>query len=208
MCDRHTLWELSEGSSNYCLKLSFPNYVRNEGELSIQLEVDGMSIFVMSFAIVSGRIFNIQQENVILITRLQGTKGCYQAIHQATKVMKELAPPMLLFTCIEGVAKALGIKHIASVSSTIQVECQGRTRSELNRRSFYDVFFHSIGADKDRRKYFHISLPHVDKPLTLIKKNHRARTKLKRQYKLAIEKEICQSLSQLFPRKISGGQTL
>jgi uncharacterized protein VirK/YbjX len=54
-----------------------------EGELSLNLEVDGNCLFILFFTVIPGRLVKSQAANVLLITRIQGTKGSFSQISTA-----------------------------------------------------------------------------------------------------------------------------
>src|ERR1035438_5071272 len=96
MQEEVTLHVIPDGSDRFALTLGLSRTYDNEGELTLRLRVDGDIAYVLSFTIVPGELVESKASEALLITRLQGIKGCYRQIGIATKAMHEVAPDRLL----------------------------------------------------------------------------------------------------------------
>jgi hypothetical protein len=180
-----TIHEIPEDPNRFIVTMGMSRPIIKEGELSIHLRVDGKIVFVLSFTIVPGWVVNSQAAEVLLISRLQGVKGAFSQISQATKTLHDVAPDSLLFAALQGVANAFGITEIVSVSATRQSCYIQETAADF--MEAYDNFFSGLGIPKDDAGFFRIPLPFQEKPLALIKHGHKIRTREKRAFKQRIQ---------------------
>jgi uncharacterized protein VirK/YbjX len=95
-----TLLEIREGGNLYRIAMESSRFVYSEVELSLNLEVNGKVVFVLSFTIVPGRVLGFEAPDILMITRLQGVRGCQRQIHDVTKALHEVAPNALLVAAI------------------------------------------------------------------------------------------------------------
>jgi uncharacterized protein VirK/YbjX len=179
-----TLHEISEDDNSFAISMGLSRPYDEEGELSLHLRVNGQVVFVLSFTIVPGSIVQSQAEEVLLITRVQGVKGCYSKISLATRTLHNVAPAALLFAALQGLADAFRIGEIAAISATRQ-SCYTR-ECAASFKEAYDDFFAEVGMQKDASGFFHAPVPLQGKPLTLIKQGHKLRTREKRAFKQEI----------------------
>ena len=124
---------------------------------------------------------NSEASEVLLISRIQGTKGEYKFIQRATKIMNDVAPASFLLAALQGFAEAFGVVEIVRVSARRQ-STYNEVYAEVFRKS-YDDFFVSVGAVLDRENLFHCPVPIPEKPLQEIKRGHKLRTKEKQAFK-------------------------
>jgi len=165
--------------------------------MSLDLQVNGEIVFTLAFTIVPGWVVKSKASEVLLISRIQGVRGRYEEISLATKTLWDVAPSPLLLAAMQGFGKALGIEEFASVSSTthrystdINDECAPHVESA------YDGFFEALGVPKTPYGYFSSPIPVEDKPLTLIKRGHKIRTKQKRAFKEEVQNAIASYFKQ------------
>lgn len=176
----------------------------NEGELTFCLRVDGDIVFVLSFTIVPGWVVESQAAEVLLITRLQGIKGCYRQISDATRALHDVAPVQLLLAALQGVAGAFGIRTIAAVPADRQTSY--KKDADRDFKEAYDDFFAGLGLFRSETDFFSSAVPSEQKPLTLIKQGHKLRTKEKREFKRRIQlacSAFLQELVQFYSAKAS-----
>jgi uncharacterized protein VirK/YbjX len=188
------VFELKVDGHVYVVSMALSRKESREGELSLTLEVDGAEVYVLQFTVVPGWVVKSGAADVLLITRLQGIKGCYPQIHQATKAFREVAPPALLLSVLQGIAKACNINELAGVCARSQFsynECSLSAFSEA-----YDEIFTQLGAGRSSADYYSCSLPLPEKPVDHIKNGHRSRTKKKRAFKLEIADRVCQLIAE------------
>jgi uncharacterized protein VirK/YbjX len=189
-----TLHEAKQDDTPYSITLCFSRAFEKEGELSLNLFVDGAEVFVLSFTIVPGRVVQSPATDVLLISRLQGVHGYFNQIRRATKAFHDVGPPALLLAALHGFAAALGVDEFAAVSSTRQSSYTKELSSLYI--SAYDDFFFGLGLAKKDSGFFLSPIPHPDKPLSSIKQGHKLRTKEKRAFKLQIAQAVCRALQQ------------
>jgi uncharacterized protein VirK/YbjX len=175
------IYELCEEESVYRVVTHLSRPWDKEGELSLELQLDGLGIYVVSFSIIPGSIVKSEASEVLLISRLQGMKGKYKYIQRATKAMSDVAPASFLLSALEGFAEAFGIREIVGVSALRQ-SAYGADADAIFRKA-YDEFFQSQGAVLDDENLFRCPVPLPEKPLQDVKRGHKLRTKEKRAFK-------------------------
>jgi len=188
------LAEFREGDNRFSVTLGFSRTHDKEGELSLNLEVDGEMVFILSFTIVPGWVAKSKAADVLLITRIQGVKGCYRQISAATKTLFDVAPAALLLAALQGAGEAFGIGEMAAICGTSQnswcEECAHGFKTA------YDDFFEELGVQKNEANLYLSAIPLEEKPLTLIKQGHKLRTREKREFKRKITNQVCDLLRE------------
>jgi uncharacterized protein VirK/YbjX len=193
LLDQVTLWDESVEACHYRIALGYtPPPFDAEGELSLFFQADDVVIYVLSFTVVPGWITGLQARHALLVSRVHGVRGSFEQIRQARKVLEEVNPPVALVAALQGIAEALRIQHISGICSTNQ-RCYSDANSIVFKAA-YDDLWNSLGATKSASNFFQIPLPLQEKPLNLVKRNHRARKKSKRQLKRLIAEEVCTSI--------------
>jgi len=189
-----TLHEAQQGGSHYRIELGMSRDIYWEGEMSLNLEVNGVVVFILSFSIVPGSVVGLEAPDALLITRLQGVKGRHPEIHEATKNMHEVAPPALLVAALQGVAGALEIRNLAGIQSTRQsAHCEGLSTSF---KEAYDDFFSELGATLNSANFFLSAIPVQEKPLAFVTNGHKSRTRRKRAFKQQVANAVCRLLRE------------
>lgn len=194
LLDEILLDEIHEGDNRFTIKMALSRPWDYEGELSLNFEVNGRIVFVLSFTIVPGWVVRSESREAVLISRIQGVKGCYDEIQLATKAMSDVAPHAILFAALCGFADAFGFDAMAGINAIMKPEwhlCEGEA---VHIEQAYDVFFSELGATKGPTNFYLLQLPPSEKPMTLIKKGHKTRTRIKRELKREISKRIGQVL--------------
>jgi uncharacterized protein VirK/YbjX len=187
-----TLLQRQTPNGLYKVILGFEGHAVREGELFLHLRVDGSTIFVLQFTVIPGWVVKSKVSDVLLISRLQGMKGCFPQIHQATKAFNDVAPSALLLSALQGIAEAYGVQEMAGVCATRQFSHCDEYAESFKRQ--YDDFWLDIGADRATDIFFSSPLPPREKPLMLVNNGHKARARKKRAFKQQIATEV----SQLF----------
>jgi uncharacterized protein VirK/YbjX len=186
--------EIGRNGSNFGITLGLSRPYDKEGELSLNLQVNGETVFVLSFTIAPGWVVGSEAAEVLLITRIQGMKGAYRQISLATKALHDVSPEALLLAALHGVASAFGIRSMASICATMQ-----SSYNELYATSFkkgYDVFFTDLGIAQNATGFFLSPIPLREKPLALIKQGHKLRTREKRLFKRHIAADVRRTLRE------------
>jgi uncharacterized protein VirK/YbjX len=167
-----------------------------EGELSLYFVVDEQVVFVLSFTIVPGWVVQSEFDEVVLISRLQGVKGCFAEIQLATKSLGDVAPPAMLVAALCGLADAYGIRGMAGINAHMAQEHYLLSVGEAALEQAYDSFFIEIGATRAPSGFYLAPIPLPEKPMTLIKKGHKTRTREKRALKRDVAARTCRWLRE------------
>jgi uncharacterized protein VirK/YbjX len=192
--ERVTVLEALRDDIHLEISLCFSRPFEKEGELSLNLHVDGDVVFILSFTIIPGWVVRSEAEEVLLISRLQGTNGYFSQVRAATKALHNVGPAALLLAALHGFAEAFGIGRMAGVSAVRQSSYTEEL--SLFYRNGYDDFFSEIGVTKDTSGFFLSSIPPEDKPMSSIKRGHKIRTKEKRKFKRQVADDVCLLLQQ------------
>jgi uncharacterized protein VirK/YbjX len=176
-----TIHQIPEGGNRFALTMGLSRPYDEEGELSLHLRVDGGVVFVLSFTIVPGWVVKSGAAEILLVTRLQGVKGCYSQISFATRTLHDVAPAALLFAALQGIAGAFGINEITAIPAARQSAYSEECSASF--KEAYDDFFSQLGMSKGSTGFFCVPVPVQGKPLALIKQGHKLRTKEKRAFK-------------------------
>ena len=190
---RAILWEKPVGSSNLsvCLDIAPPTY--GEGELSLHFQVNSVDVYVLSFVIAPARVLGLDADHAIFITRLQGIKGYADSIKLATKSVGDVSPTLVLMAAVQGIALALGIRHVLGISAKEQVCTEGKPPTQ-DFISAYDEFWSSIEGKRLASGYFHFPVPLPEKSLVLIKQNHRLRVRARRLFRSDVSERVRREL--------------
>jgi hypothetical protein len=186
-----SICEISEDNHCFTISMGMSRPIHNEGEMSLNLLVNGEIVFILAFTIVPGWAVKSKAREVLLISRIQGARGRYDEISLATKSLWDVAPSPLLLAAMQGFGRALGIEEFASVSSTTHrysLEIDEEFASHVD--SNYDGFFEALGVPRTPYGYFSSPIPMEDKPLALIKRGHKIRTKQKRAFKEEVQNAV------------------
>jgi len=171
-----------------------------EGELTLVMQIDGIAVFEMSFAFVPASSVSgdasrpgAQPDLAIYVGRVQGLPGQYERIRQATKVCGEVAPPDLLMAALAGLARALGIRHIAGGNNDNNISHETIRRSSTSFE--YVEFWGRYNARFIEGGHAVMDLPFAEKPITDIAARHRKRTLLKREFKKSLADQVQAAMS-------------
>jgi uncharacterized protein VirK/YbjX len=191
LCKGATLLEKTDGEDHYAIVLGHAHTEVREGELYLELRMNGEKVYVLQFTVVPGEVVSSAAEDVILVSRLQGMKGCYAQVHSATRAFRDVAPPVLLMAVLQGVAQALDIHELAAVSATSQFSYLPEYAERFVEA--YDQFFLEAGAIRSSRIFLTCALPLEEKP---VEGTHKTRTKKKRVYRRELAEAICRTIRE------------
>jgi uncharacterized protein VirK/YbjX len=195
--NRPRLWQKIIGPDAFAIRLSFTGELQHEGDLLLEFEQNSVPIYSLSYSIAPGRLVGSSAAQVILIARVQGAVGEFDAIRHATKTCLDIAPPYLLMAVVQGIADALHIGEIAGVKNEEQL-----TANIDNSRAVYFDYdeFWRVHMGTEAEKFYLIPVPIPEKPLELITTVHRRRTRFKRRFK----SEVTEISGATFCRFLTG----
>ncbi len=180
-----TIYETTVGDNHYAVVMGLSTYPYNEGELSLEMRLNGARIYILSFTFVRASIIDSSKDaDAILVSRIQGGRNVFGIIQAATKDLLDISPPHILFSALNGVAVATNVTYIFGTASKKQV-----TSGELDAdvfKSAYDDFFISLGGSETVDGFFCFDVPLRNRQIEFIKRDHRSRTKKKRKFKARI----------------------
>lgn len=159
-----------------------------EGELALDLQANGETIYTLQFTIVPGWAVKSRAEEVFLISRLQGMKGYFDQVRLATRAFLEIAPPALLLAVLQGIALVCGVEEMAGVSAKSQF-CYAEESAD-SFRAAYDNFWSALGAKQVSETFYASPIPTPEKSLDTIRNGHKSRTRKKREFKKKIAEDV------------------
>ena len=195
------LWSKTINDAAFEIAMDFPHTIDYEGDLCLVFKKDQVSIYRIIFVIANGKSFQLDDDNVIFLSSVQGMRD-FEAVKQATKLCHDIQPAHLLMAAMSGVGKALGFDTIVSIGNKNQIS-QG-----VKFYFSYDKFFDSYGERVPDTNFYKIPLPYKEKPLELIENHHRKRTQKKRQFKNDIRDEVALSMGQFFAKEVNEKVTI
>ncbi len=200
-----TLLEKQVDDNLFSLRFGLARKEVREGELSLSLQINSVTVYILQCTIVPGWVVKSSASDVLLISRLQGMKGCYRQVQLATKAFLDVAPPALLLAALHGIAKACAIDEMAGISAASQFSYVDECAHSF--RAAYDEFWVELGAKKISASFFASPIPPPEKSLDAITNGHKSRTRKKRAFKQQIAEDVFRLLSEPDPvcKKCSSG---
>lgn len=197
---RPCLWQQQLGAAHFAIRISFAPALHHEGDLQLIFLVDSQPLYYLAFSITPGWLVDCGAADALLIARVQGVTGNFEAIRRATKACRDVTPPALLMSAVQGIASALEVQVIAGVRNHEQLTAN--VDAERNVRFDYDAFWATY-AGSESRAFHLIGLPVTQKPLSQVTSAHRRRTRLKRQFK----RQVAEAAEQSFRAMLKPQQT-
>ena len=181
-----TFHEISCRGNCFTLTIGSPRPpLDKEGELSISLKVDGKKIFSISFTIVPGWVVKSEAGEILLITQLQGARGCHPEFKLVRKRLYEYSPRKLLFAALQGVADVFKVSELEAVCATNQRSYERKYAGIL--QHCYDDFFSKLGMTTTAAGFYFCPIPIEGKPLASFEKRSRARARKGREIRRQIQ---------------------
>ena len=189
--------ETDADGNRFTITMGLSRDFDKEGEFSLNLHVNGEIVHLLCFTVAPGEIVGSEAAEVLLISRNQGMKGSYELIRRATRALHDVSPGALLFASLQGIAIAFGIRQIAGICAARQSSFT--EASAVDFRQAYDDFFAGMGIPQTSGGFFLATVPVEARPLAIIKKGHKLRTKQKRAFK----QQIQSASTDFFTRRMS-----
>jgi len=188
------LWRGLGEYDEFSIRLSFTGANNFDGDLLLSFSQGDDSLYQLAFTIVPGWVLGCSLQNVMLISRIQGMRGKFEAIRCATKTCKDISLAHQLVASAQGIAESLDISMIAGLRIE---EFPLGADAAANIRFDYDAFWHTYVCET-RPGFYLISVPPVEKPSSQVNATHRRRATLKRKFKTAIRETVCQRFRNAF----------
>lgn len=194
--DSPAVWQESLEGCLFTIQLSFPKEHDCEGDLRLDFKSRSVPLYAMTFTITPGHFVGTDQEQVLLITAIQGTSKKIDLIKEATKICNDTSPPHLLLAAAQGIALSLDISAIAGVSAGQQI-----SREDGDQSGFvfdYDGFWMSFTGEQTRKDFYEAKVPFPEKPLELLQANRRARAVRRRALRGRVTQSVCRCFNRNF----------
>ena len=186
------LYEISDRGNYFALMIGLPRPpLDKEGELSLILQVNNETIFSLSFTIVPGWVVKSETAEVLLISHLQGRRGCNSQIRLARKAFQDYSPRGPLLAALQGIADAFDIGEIVAVCATNQKSFK-MERATLFKNA-YDDFFAKAGMVRISADFYSSPIPIEGKPLASFRGRAKRRAHLRRTARQQV-RVVCASV--------------
>ena len=176
------IWQDCQGTDSFSISLLFPSGIDWEGELAVVLEFNKIPVYSIRFTIVGEQLENSLFGQSLFVGGIQGVRNP-DLVKQATKALFDISPSALLMAALQGISLACDLKCIWGA---------GNERNLANGATHFnfDAFWDALGGEKQPNQLYTLAIPFPEKPLTLIKANHRSRTLRKREYKHKVTQQV------------------
>ena len=154
-----------------------------ESELTLVFMLGSEVLYIMGCIFSPGKVWGVEDESVLVITRVQGIRLAVDMMKIATKLCGDCAPRLLLFSALEGLVAGMQIRGMIGVGVKRQIATEFET---ITTRSFYDNydgFWLSLNAQPLPDGNYRLPTPAVQRPLSTIPSKHRGRTQARRTYR-------------------------
>ena len=192
--DGITLWDDQIGEDRLSIKIEFP-YYDMEGDLCVIFNIGTIAVYCMAFTVIDGNLVGIPEDDIVLVSHVQGIQGRLDLIKKATKNLDDISPVALLFVSVQAVAAALKLGRIAGITAKEQIVV-GNMQPISNFMNSYDNLWRKLGGQRVNDMVFEFGNTPEFKPLYMIKEGHRCRTKYKRNLKCLMYNHILNAFRQ------------
>jgi uncharacterized protein VirK/YbjX len=162
---------------NYKIILYGSEDREREGSLSLYFKDNDVTIAQLSFTVSSGKAFDMEDENIVIISRFQQIYAHVEKAREAKKHFQDVMPTVLLFSVLESFCVALNIKRVIGLHGKDQLSYEDKYQQAYTAN--YDEFWMHNGGQKSQYGYV-MNCPFPQKDLLEIKQTHRNRAKRKR----------------------------
>lgn len=171
------LWEDKVGGVEFQMRLVLADRYAAEGDLCMALMVDGARLHAISFSWIPD---DLVEPKVGMFIGLN--QGRWQKEHEYQTKFNVAYPHnsanFVCYSALQGLARAVGIRHIIAVSGKLQVcFCSDENRSFENA---YDDFWKSVGGVLGVKHGFYLPVPWPKRDLSALPSKHRKRAATRR----------------------------
>ena len=154
-----------------------------ESELTLAFMLGSDVLYIMGCVFSPGKLWDLEDESVLVITRVQGIRLAVDKMKIATELCGDCAPRLLLFSALEGLLARMQIREIIGVGVTRQIATEFEAITTASFHDNYDGFWLSLSADPRPDGNFRLPIPLVQRPLATIPAKHRGRAQARRTYR-------------------------
>jgi len=185
--------EISDGDE-YTIILTSSTSLEIDGSLTLLFKINNIKIANLSFTIVPGKAFDVDEEHIIYISGLQRTGNQVNNIKKAIDHFVDITPAVILLKSLESFGLFLGINKLLGITAANQLSF-GYTGDYDKYYAVYDEFWELNGGKLINDSYV-IPCPIPQKDILLIKQTHRNRARKKRQKLSEISAECSYNIKQ------------
>lgn len=194
------MWDQEIDGHHFSVSLAGPCPHR-EGDLTLVFRMDGSSLYKLAFSIVDASLLGMSSRRALYVGQVQGYPGQFAAIRHATRVCHDVAPPDMLMHALFGLANTLDIQLVAGVQfkNCLSFERLLKLDTVFN----YAEFWARYAAQPSDSGHHMVELPLAEKPLNLVKANHRRRTFVKREFKKQVSEAASRVMDPMVLRHVA-----
>ena len=172
------LWKRSFDDVHFTIVLVATDDNRHEGDLSVDLSVNGVRLCRMSFCYLNANIFGPSSYITMLISRNQTDSTPFRDLFD--RCFKQNAPQLFCLSAICGIATANEFETVFAIKHDAQIAYEEIYESGF--RNSYTALWEKFDAVEIDRHVYMLNVPLKLRPVPLVKRVHRSRARARRGY--------------------------
>ena len=186
-------WHDAADGDEFSIRLEPATLSPMEGESQLCFIFGAKPLCTLTFSFIDGAIVGLPSEAVLFIGGIQGGANCRREIRIAARANGEIAPASMLLISARAIAEHLGVRYVVGISGEHHAAVpHAGDKITLG----YDAMWLEAGALRTEGGFF-VVVPGTEKPLAEVSRSHRARTRRKRELKLAVRQQIRTEIARL-----------
>ncbi len=178
------LWTLHKDGRRLSIVLRLPQRTMLEGDLTVEVQLDGQMLHRISFAFVPGSVLGRPEANLVFIGGSQGVHGTRELAREAARLAGEINPPNLLLIALRALAAGMGTAMIAGVAAACQSVVGRADTTSLG--AYDDLWRANHGEAHDGYFVMPVDVPENE----AIEGANRSRTRRKRRLRQAFLQDM------------------
>jgi uncharacterized protein VirK/YbjX len=196
------LWEQSFRDLQFTIQLIATPDNRNEGELSVILSVNKITIAIMAFCYLKADVLGLSSYTTLLISRNQTSRNSSRDLFD--RAFKQNAPQLFCLSAICGIAMTnefttiFGIRHDAQIFY--------KESLDTGFRNSYTSLWEKFDAVAIDQHVFMLDVPLNLRPVEQVGGEHRRRARARRSYWDQIVQSTCSTMARY--RRLASPNTM
>jgi uncharacterized protein VirK/YbjX len=170
------LWERSFDHQHFTIVLMASPDNRHEGDLTVILSLNNISLCRMSFCYLNADVFGLPPFLTMLISRNQTDRTSVRDLFD--RRFKQSTPQLFCLSAVCGIAMANGFKTVFAIKHDAQIAYEEKLDS--NFRNSYTALWEKFDAVEFDRHVYVLNVPLKLRPVELLNPVHRRRAQARR----------------------------
>ena len=172
------LWERSFDDQHFKIILTASPDNRHEGDLTVVLSVNDLSLCRMSFCYLNASIFGLPSQMTMLISRNQTDRTASRKVFD--RWFKQNSPQLFCLSALCGIALANEFEIMFAIKHNSQIAYEEPLDAGF--RNSYTALWEKFGAVEIDSHVFMLNVPLKLPPVELVNPVHRRRARARRQH--------------------------